>query len=198
MVTALYSCCSPIQRRVSYKWAGIILKYSTALGISQRPFPRERSVMYAFHTFHLPRAFLTCLVFLTLVDWWRNSFWQDYTEVTDRFEKKHSVPVGKGGVGLFSSCFMTLHPHGPPPPLPRLQPHHVSTEYNPVEDNPCRELSNALCGPHFSHSSTHSAVHSAPTIFSLLFHWSRSLPRSPQHPSPYRSLVSPRGNQVPW
>lgn len=86
-------------------------------------FPYEQLVICAFHTFHVPRAFLTCLVFLTLVEWQRNGFWQNNTEVTDWFEKKHSVPVG--GIRLFRSCFMTLHPHGPSPlqtvpPLPLL------------------------------------------------------------------------------
>lgn len=110
-----------IQHCASHKWAGIILKYSTALWISEQPFPRERSLMYAFRTSHLPRAFLTCLEFLTLVDWWRNSFWQDNTEVTERFEKKHSVPVGR-------SCFMTLHPYGPSPPRsssPTMSHHRI-------------------------------------------------------------------------
>lgn len=83
-------------------------------------FPCEQMLICAFHTFHFPQAFLTCLVFLTLVDWQRNGFWQNNTEVTDWFEKKHSVPAG--GIRLFRSCSMTLHPRGPCPlqtqPLP--------------------------------------------------------------------------------
>lgn len=137
-------------------------------------FPYEQLLICAFHTFHFPQAFLTCLMFLTLVDWQRNGFWQNNTEVTDWFEKKHSVPAG--GIRLFRSCFMTLHPGGPSPlqtellPLssqpPWLSSIHISTEINSVDDNPFRELSKALCWPLFSQAGNQQCILLQPSIHS--------------------------------